>query len=91
MNFAIKHNKPFAVPECGSGSSDSGADISDDGAFPFWLATTITSGQANGLRMAFVNVWDTNDDGNYQFSYVSDDKPRTLHNWGQFFGPLVQQ
>ena len=91
MNFAIQHNKPFAVPECGSGSSDSGADVADDGAFPYWLAKTIQSGQAKGLQMSFVNIWDTNDDGNYQFSYKSDDKPRTLRNWGRFLGPLVKQ
>ncbi len=90
MNFAIQHNKPFAVPECGSGSSDSGADVADDGAFPYWLAKTIQTGQNNGLQMSFVSIWDTNDDGNYQFSYKSDDKPRTSHNWGRYLGPLVK-
>ena len=89
MDFAIQHNKPFAVPECGSGSSDSGTDVADDGSFPYWLAKTIVGGQNSGLKMAFVNVWDTNDDGNYQFSYKSNNKPVTLHNWGYYMGPLV--
>ena len=89
MDFAIQHNKPFAVPECGSGSSDSGTDVADDGTFPYWLAKTIQGGQARGLYMSFVSIWDTNDDGNYQFSYASDGKPHTSSNWGRYLGPLV--
>ena len=89
MNFAIQHKKPFAVPECGSGSSDSGADVSDDGTFANWLGHTIVSGQNRGLKMSFVSIWDTNDDGNYQFSYTSNGKPNTRHNWNLYLGPLV--
>ena len=89
MNFAIQHNKPFAVPECGSGASDSGHDINDDGVYPYWLTTTIQGGQSRGLRMAFVNLWDTNDDGNYQFSFASDNKPRTMTYWAEYLSPLI--
>ncbi len=90
MAFAKAHGKPFAVPEVGAGSSDAGNDISDDGTFPRWLGTKLKAAAKNGLNIAFVCVWSTNDDGNYQFSYTSNGKPWERKAWGNWVGALAK-
>ncbi len=89
MEFAMLHNKPFAVPECGSGAYNDQNDVSDDGAFPWWLATTIKHAQSRGLKMSFVSVWDTNNEGDYQFSYKANNQPLTRKNWAKYLSPMV--
>ncbi len=88
--FAKAHNKPFALPEVGAGNSQPSDDISDEGTFPRWLGSALTSAHNTGLTIAFVNVWDTNDAGNYQFSYTSNGKPNERAAWGRWIGGLAK-
>ncbi len=88
--FAKARGKPFALPEVGAGSSDAGNDVSDDPTFAWWLGGVLQSASDSGLTIAFVSVWDTNDNGNYQFSYDSDGKPAERKAWGQAIGALAQ-
>ena len=90
MEFAVAHNKPFALPEVGAGSSEPGNDISDDGTFPRWLGTKLKAASDNGLNIAFVCVWDMNAEGNYQFSFASNDKPWENKAWGNWVGALAK-
>ncbi len=83
LDFAKAHGKPFAVPETGAGNSDGGHDVSDEAAFPQWLAQTL---QASGDSIAFVNVWDSSADGNYLFSTANAGKPGEAAAWAQGFG-----
>ncbi len=86
IQFAQQHGKPFAIPEAGAGNSNSGTDVSDDAAFPQWLAEQLTAAQAAGVKIAFVNPWDSNGGGNYEFSYASDGKPAEAAAWAKYFG-----
>ncbi len=86
IQFAEQHGKAFAIPETGAGNSNSGTDVSDDGAFPQWLAQQLTAAQAAGEKIAFVNPWNSNGGGNYQFSYASDGKPNEAAAWAKYFG-----
>jgi hypothetical protein len=88
-NFARAHGKPFAVPECGAGNSSASNDVSDDATFPNWLGTTLAKLQTQGLTVSFVNAWDTNDWGNYQFSYGWNAKPAEAAAWKKYVGALV--
>ncbi len=90
MAFANAKGKPFALPEVGAGNSQPGNDVSDDGTFPWWLSAVIRNETNNGLKVAFVCIWDTNDDGNYQFSYTSNGKPVERQSWGKWIGPLAK-
>lgn len=86
IQFAEEQGKPFAIPETGAGNSDDGTDVTDDAAFPQWLSEQLTSAQASGLKIDFVNIWDSNGGGNYEFSYASDDKPLEAAAWAEYFG-----
>jgi hypothetical protein len=86
IQFAEQQGKPFAVPETGAGNSNSGTDVQDDAAFPQWLSQQLTAAQSNGLPIDFVDLWDSNGGGNYQFSYASDGKPQEAAAWAQYFG-----
>ncbi len=86
IQFAEQQGKPFALPETGAGNSNRGTDVSDDPDFPQWLAQQLTAGQASGLDVEFVNLWDSNGGGNYQFSFASDDKPGEAAAWAKYFG-----
>jgi hypothetical protein len=86
IQFAEQQGKPFAVPETGAGNSNSGTDVPDDSAFPQWLSQQLTTAQNNGLPIDFVDLWDSNGGGNYQFSYASDGKPQEAAAWAQYFG-----
>lgn len=89
VQFAELHNKPFGIAETGAGNSNAGTDVKDDPTFPQWLASQITTAQAAGLTIAFVNVWDSNGGGNYEFSYTSDAKPLESAAWGQYVGAVA--
>ena len=90
MAFAKSHGKPFALPEVGGGNSQPGNDVTDDGTFPWWLGTVVKNAAKNGLQIAFVCVWDTNDEGNYQFSFPTDNKPMERLSWGKWVGSLAK-
>jgi beta-mannanase len=81
LQFALAHHKPFALPEVGAGDSQSGHDVSDDPTFPQWLAAQLQAAQQAGLTIYFVNIWDVNADGNYQFSTAADGKPQEAAAW----------
>ncbi len=86
IQFVEQHGKPFAIPEAGAGNSNSGTDVTDDAAFPQWLAQQLTTAQAAGEKIAFVNPWDSNGGGNYEFSHASDGKPNEAAAWAKYFG-----
>jgi beta-mannanase len=86
IQFAEQQGKPFAIPETGAGNSNAGTDVADDAAYPQWLAAQLTAAQAAGEPIDFVNLWDSNGGGNYQFSYASDGKPAESAAWAQYFG-----
>ena len=86
VQFAQAHGKAFAVPEAGAGNSDAGTDVSDDAAYPKWLAAQLSAAQAAGEKISFVNLWDSNGGGNYEFSQASDGKPAEAAAWAQYFG-----
>ena len=86
IQFAEAHGKPFAVPETGAGNSNSGNDVADDAAFPQWLAQQLTAAQAAGEKIDYVNIWDSNGGGNYEFTEASDGKPQEAAAWAKYFG-----
>ena len=86
LAFAEQQGKPFAIPETGAGNSDSGTDVSDDAAFPQWLASQLTTAETAGEKIDFVNIWDSNGGGNYEFSNASDGKPQEAAAWAKYFG-----
>ncbi len=87
IDFAKANNKPFAVVETGAGNSgNTGHDIQDNPTFVSWLSDTLTAAQSNGTNVQFVNIWDSNGGGNYEFSYSGDGKPEEAAAWRQGFG-----
>ena len=86
VQFAEAHGKSLAIPETGAGNSNSGADVTDDAAFPQWLAQQLSAAQAAGEKIDFVNLWDSNGGGNYEFSNASDGKPQEAAAWAKYFG-----
>ena len=87
IGFAKQHGKPFAVPEAGAGNCDAGRDVCDDPTFPAWLASRLQAAANNGGPIAFVDVWNSNGGGNYEFSFAADGKPLEAAAWGHAFGP----
>ncbi len=83
LAFAQQQGKPFAVCETGAGNSNAATDVQDDPTFPQWLAQTLHSA---GLPIEFVNIWDSNGGGNYEFSFADDNKPQEAKSWGTHFG-----
>ena len=88
IQFAINHGKPIAIPETGAG--ESGTDVSDDAAFPQWLAQQLTAAVAAGGKVAFVAIWDSNNGGSFAFSDASDNKPQEKAAWRSYFGALAK-
>ena len=85
--FAQAHGKPFAVPETGAGDCDAGNDVCDDPTFPAWLAARLQIAVNQGEPIAFVDIWNSNGGGNYEFSFGYDHKPQEAASWGRFLGP----
>ncbi len=83
LQFAKAQGKPFALPETGAGNSNGGQDVADDGTFPQWLAQTL---QASGDQIKFVDLWNSNGGGNYEFSSAADGKPNEAAAWAKYFG-----
>ncbi len=86
IQFAEQQGKPLAIPETGAGNSNSGTDVQDDPAFPQWLSQQLITAQASGGKIDFVNIWDSNGGGNYEFSYAADGKPLEAAAWAKYFG-----
>ncbi|MGI4939448.1 MAG: carbohydrate-binding domain-containing protein, partial [Janthinobacterium lividum] len=86
IQFAEQHGKAFAIPEAGAGNSNSDTDVTDDAAYPQWLAQQLTAAQLAGEKIAFVNTWDSNGGGNYEFTSASDNKPSEAAAWATSFG-----
>jgi hypothetical protein len=88
--FAQAHHKAFALPEIGAGNSDAGNDVADDWTYPKWIGAILSKAMAGGLNVAFVNIWDINDQGNYEFSETADGKPQERAAWGKYVGVLAR-
>jgi hypothetical protein len=86
IQFAEQHGKPLAIPETGAGNSNSGTDVKDDAAFPTWLAQQLSAAQTAGESVKFINIWDSNGGGNYEFTSAADGKPNEAAAWAQAFG-----
>ncbi len=81
--FAQQEGKPIAIAEAGAGNSTAGADNADDPAFVNWLAAELRS---SGVPIEFVNIWDSNAGGSYEFSQASDGEPNEAAAWAADFG-----
>jgi beta-mannanase len=90
VQFAQAQGKPFAVPETGAGNCSGGNDVCDDPTFPIWLGETLIAAQSAGLEVRFVNIWDSNGGGNYEFSQAEDNKPQEASAWLQYVGSMAQ-
>ena len=84
LHFAQARNKPFGVAEAGAGGNVPYHDVFDDWAFPNWLAFRLSTAQARGVTIAFVNLWDSNASSSYMFSDGS--KPKELAAFRALFG-----
>ena len=73
LAFAKAQGKPLAVPETGAGNAAGGHDVADDPQWAQWLAQTL---QASGDKISFVNLWDSNGGGNFEFSSSAAGKPQ---------------
>nr|MDA8252975.1 Hint domain-containing protein [Rhodospirillales bacterium] len=89
IQFAEAQGKPLAIPEVGAGNSNAGTDVTDDPTFPQWLAQQIGAARSAGETIDFVNLWDSNSGGNYEFSFASDNKPLEAAAWAQSFGAVT--
>ena len=83
LDFAKAQGKPFAIPETGAGNAGGGHGVADDGAFPNWLAQTL---YASGNSINFVNLWDSNSGGNFDFSSATAAKPQEAVAWASALG-----
>ena len=81
--LAAAHGKQLAVSETGSGNNGSTTGPVDDPAFPIWLAGELARAEAQGVSIAYVNIWDSAEqDGDWSFA----NKPQATAAWRQFFG-----
>jgi hypothetical protein len=86
LSFAQSHAKPFAIAEAGAGNCNAGRDVCDDPTFASWLASTLKTAAAGGQSVSFVDIWDNNGGGNYEFSFSDDKKPSEAAEWGSALG-----
>lgn len=86
IQFAEQQGKPFSIPEAGAGNSAAGTDVTDDANYPQWLSQELTAAQNAGVSIQFVNLWDSNGGGDYQFSKAADNKPQEAAAWAKYFG-----
>lgn len=83
IDFAKSQDKPVAIVETGAGNTADGAGIIDNPTFVKWLSSTLTN---SGVAVDFVNIWDSNGGGNYEFSTTADGKPLEAAAWAKYFG-----
>ncbi len=84
--FAREHGKPFAIGESGAGNCSAATDVCDDPTFADWLADRLHAAASNRVTISFVDIWDSNGGGNYEFSFAADGKPHERVSWGRAFG-----
>ncbi len=82
LDFAKQQGKPVAIGETGAGGSGA-PGMDNNPAFPQWLATTLAN---SGANVKFVNIWDANDNGNWNFSDPGANKSSEANAWSQYFG-----
>ena len=75
------------MPETGAGNCNAGTDVCDDPTFPAWQASRLQIAANNATAIDFVNVWNSNGGGNYEFSFGADHKPLEAASWGRALGP----
>ncbi|OAF15467.1 hypothetical protein AYJ54_39515 [Bradyrhizobium centrolobii] len=83
IDLAKSAGKPFAIAETGAGNTHDGAGLTDNPTFAKWLADTL---HQSGVNVSFVNIWDSNSGGNYQFTSSADHKPLEAAAWAKYFG-----
>ncbi|MBR0692128.1 hypothetical protein [Bradyrhizobium lablabi] len=81
IDLAKSAGKPFAIAETGAGNTHDGAGLTDNSTFVKWLSDTL---HESGVNVSFVNVWDSNSGGKYQFT--GSDKPLEAAAWSKYFG-----
>ncbi|MBR0934952.1 Ig-like domain-containing protein [Bradyrhizobium jicamae] len=85
IDLAKETGKPFAIAETGAGNTADGAGLVDNPTFVQWLSQTL---QQSGANVSFVNIWDSNGGGKYEFSNASDGKPLEAAAWAKYFGAV---
>ncbi|WP_426434922.1 hypothetical protein [Bradyrhizobium genosp. P] len=83
IDLAKSAGKPFAIAETGAGNTHDGAGLTDNPTFVSWLADTL---HQSGVNASFVNIWDSNSGGQYQFTSSANDKPLEAAAWAKYFG-----
>ncbi|KWV46858.1 hypothetical protein AS156_20745 [Bradyrhizobium macuxiense] len=83
IDLSKSTGKPLAIAETGAGNTTDGAGVVDNPTFVQWLSQTL---QQSGANISFVNIWDSNGGGSYQFSNASDGKPLEAAAWASYFG-----
>jgi hypothetical protein len=56
--FAKAHGKPICFPETGDGPGGAPHGITNDPAFPSYMASRIAQAQASGVPVEFWSIWD---------------------------------
>jgi hypothetical protein len=85
--FAKAHGKPFGLSECGAGNNGTTTGPSDEAEFPFYLANRLSSAIEQGVTIEFVDVWDVNASGTWNYS--DGTKPKEEAAWYQFVGTMA--
>ncbi|NEV00841.1 Ig-like domain-containing protein [Bradyrhizobium uaiense] len=83
IDLSKSTGKPLAIAETGAGNTTDGAGVVDNPTFVQWLSQTL---QQSGANISFVNIWDSNGGGSYQFSNASNGKPLEAAAWANYFG-----
>ena len=83
IDLAKSTGKPLAIAETGAGNTADGAGVADNPTFVQWLSQTL---RQSAVNVSFVNIWDSNGGGNYEFSNASDGKPLEAAAWATYFG-----
>jgi beta-mannanase len=83
IDLAKSTGKPFAIAETGAGNTHDGAGLTDNPTFVQWLADTL---HRSGVKVSFMNIWNSNSGGQYRFTSSADHKPLEAAAWAKFFG-----
>ncbi len=83
IDLAKSTGKPFAIAETSAGNTHDGAGLTDNPTFVQWLADTL---HQSGVKVSFVNVWNSNSGGEYHFTSSADHKPLEAAAWAKYFG-----
>ena len=83
IDLAKSTGKPFAIAETSAGNTHDGAGLTDNPTFVQWLADTL---HQSGVKVSFVNIWNSNSGGQYHFTGFADHKPLEAAAWAKYFG-----